>query len=157
MTNHKQELALGAALLPTDLAMVKWRELVTMTRIEEFEHSVTRTLPNVYLNCKEEISGNQLLKLKGSYRHSWARNTELFIQLKPVLKKLAEDGLDYRLLKGGAINILIGPPGARIMGDIDLLIDKSDLHQLQDILMELGFRRMFSSRCKHQNKRIENL
>ena len=157
MTNHKQELALGAALLPTDLAMTKWRELVSMSKIEEFEHSVTRTLPIVYLNCKEEISGNQLLKLKGSYRHSWARNTELFMQLKPVLKKLAEEGLDYRLLKGGAINMLIGPPGARIMGDIDLLIDKSDLHQLQDILMELGFRRMFSFHCKHQNKRTENL
>ena len=157
MTNRKQELALGAALLPTELALKKWQELVLISEIEEFEHSVTRTLPVVYLNCKDELSGNQLLKLRGSYRHSWARNTELFMQLKPVLENLHQAAINYRLLKGGAINMLIGPPGARIMGDIDLLINKSDLHKLQQILISLGFSRMFSNKCKHANQKAQTL
>jgi hypothetical protein len=157
MINLKQELALGAALLPTELALKKWQELASITTVEELEHSVTRTLPKVYLNCKDEISGNQLLKLKGSYRHSWAKNIELFMQLKPVLKTLQEEAIDYRLLKGGAINMLIGPPGTRIMGDIDLLIDKKDLHKLRHILMKLGFRQMFSLKCKHVNRRAQKL
>ena len=157
MTNRKQELALGAALMPTAGALKKWQELVSNTRIEELEHSVTRTLPIVYLNCKDELSGDQLFKLKGSYRHSWARNTEIFMQLKPVLKKLQETSIDYRLLKGGAINMLSGPPGVRIMGDIDLLIYKKDLYKLQHILITLGFNRMFSSECEHLHQKSQKL
>jgi hypothetical protein len=157
MTNRKQELALAAALLPVELALVKWKELVAISSIEDFEHSVTRALPLVYLNCKEELTGNDLLKLKGSYRHSWARNTEMFMQLQPVLRKLQDEGVDYRLLKGGALNILAGPPGARIMGDIDLLINKSDLNLLQNLLIGLDFKRMFSYGCEHKSSKAKRL
>lgn len=157
MTNRKQELALAAALLPVDHALVKWKELVAISTIEDFDHSVTRALPLVYLNCKEELAGNELLKLRGSYRHTWARNTEMFMQLQPLLRKLQEQGVSYRLLKGGAINLLAGPPGARIMGDIDLLINKSDLSLLQHILIDLGFKRMFSYGCEHVSSKAEKL
>jgi hypothetical protein len=157
MTNRKQELALAAAFLPVELALAKWKELVAISSIEDFEHSVTRALPLVYLNCKEGLTGNELLKLKGSYRHSWARNTEMFMQLQPVLRKLQDEGIDYRLLKGGAINMLSGPPGARIMGDIDLLINKSDLILLQNLLIDLGFKRMFSYRCEHISSKVKRL
>jgi hypothetical protein len=157
MTNRKQELALAAALLPVELALAKWKELVAISSIEDFEHSVTRALPLVYLNCKEELTGNDLLKLRGSYRHSWARNTEMFMQLKPVLRKLQDNEVDYRLLKGGALNMLAGPPGARIMGDIDLLVNKSDLHLLQKLLIDLGFKRMFSYGCEHMTSKAKSL
>jgi hypothetical protein len=157
MTNRKQELVLAAALLPVEHALVKWKELVAISSIEDFDHSVTRALPLVYLNCREELTGNELLKLRGSYRHSWARNTEMFMQLRPLLRKLQEVGVDYRLLKGGALNLLAGPPGARIMGDIDLLINKSDLRLFQHILIDLGFKRMFSHGCKHVSSKAVKL
>ena len=156
MTSTKQDLALSAALLPADHGILMWQTLREQSTVEDLDHTVTRVLPYVYENCKELLVGNDLLKLRGSRRHTWAKNTEFYMQFKPVLQELHKNGIDYRILKGGAINLLIGPPGFRIMGDIDLLVRKKDLSKVRKLFESVGFKPKFSFGCKHNNFALKN-
>ena len=81
MIEIRQELALRAALAPYPRSVEAWRELRDSTTIEELDHSVTRVLPSVYKNLKDDLVEQDLLKLKGSARHTWAKNTEFLRQL----------------------------------------------------------------------------
>ena len=150
MIDLRQELALKAALYPKDEAIIEWRNLRQIATIENLDHSVTRILPMVYQNIKEALSGNDLLKLKGSSRHTWAKNTEFLHQLKSVILELDNDLIDYRVLKGGAINLISSSPNLRIMGDIDLLISKRDIRQTRAALARAGFKPKFSFACPHE-------
>ena len=84
MDNLKQKLALAAAMLPPGEAKIKWEELRQISTIEELDHSVTRILPSVHRNLKDSLKGNDLLKLRGSSKHTWAKNSEFLHQLKPL-------------------------------------------------------------------------
>jgi Uncharacterised nucleotidyltransferase len=152
MIDRRQDLALKAALYPKDDAIVAWNNLRRISTIEELDHSVTRILPTVYQNIKETLSGNDLLKLKGATRHTWAKNTEFLHQLKNVILELDSDSTNYRVLKGGAINLLFSPHDFRIMGDIDLLISKRNIIQTREALARAGFKPKYSFECPHNNE-----
>jgi hypothetical protein len=152
MIDRRQELALKAALDPKDDAVIAWNDLRRISTIEELDHSVTRILPTVYQNIKETLSGDDLLKLKGAARHTWAKNTEFLHQLKNVILELDSDSTNYRVLKGGAINLLFSPPNFRIMGDIDLLISKKDIVQTREALARAGFKPKYAYACPHNNE-----
>ena len=98
--------------------------------------------------------GQDLLKLKGSARHTWAKNTEFLRQLEPLIMELEKNSINYRVLKGGAINLLANTPNFRIMGDIDLLVSKSDLAKVHGALDKAGFTPKFAITCPHQNNSI---
>jgi hypothetical protein len=157
MHSTKQKLALAAALLPSDQAKIKWDRLREISTIEELDYSVTRILPSVYRNLKDYLTGNDLLKLRGSAKHTWAKNSEFLNQLKPLIEALNYDAINYRVLKGGAINLLCTPANFRIMGDIDLLISQKNLNQVQILLESCGFKPKFSYRCEHNDKAIRRL
>ena len=157
MDNFKQKLALAAALLPADQARIKWEELRNLSTIEELDHSVTRILPSIHRNLKDFLTGNDLLKLQGASKHTWAKNTEFLNQLKPFIEALNSSAIDYRVLKGGAINLLYRPGNFRIMGDIDLLISQRDLGRVRNLLEQCDFRSKFSYDCPHNDKSIRKL
>ncbi|CAB4914300.1 unannotated protein [freshwater metagenome] len=157
MDSSKQQLALAAALLPSDQAKIKWDCLREISTIEELDHSVTRILPSVYRNLKDFLTGNDLLKLRGSAKHTWAKNSEFLNQLKPLIETLNNNSISYRVLKGGAINLLYPPANFRIMGDIDLLISRKDLGRVQEILEQCDFTPKFSYSCPHTDKKIRKL
>ncbi len=151
MIEIRQELALRAALSPHPLSVRAWRDLRESTTIEELDHSVTRVLPSVYKNLKNDLVEQDLLKLRGSARHTWAKNTEFLRQLEPLIMELEKNSINYRVLKGGAINLLANTPDFRIMGDIDLLVSKLDLGKVHDALDRAGFTPKFAITCPHQN------
>ena len=157
MIKKRQELALRAALCSQPQSIDAWRELRQITEIEDLDHSVTRVLPSVYKNLKETLGGNDLLKLRGSARHTWARNTEFLRQLEPLILELDKESIDYRILKGGAINLLFNPPDFRIMGDIDLLVSKSEIPKVQVAFDKAGFTPKFAIKCPHQMKSRKKL
>jgi len=157
MIEIRQELALRAALSPHPRSVEAWRNLRESTTIEELDHSVTRVLPSVYKNLKDDLFENDLLKLRGSARHTWARNTEFLRQLEPLIMELEKNSINYRVLKGGAINLLANTPDFRIMGDIDLLVSKSDLGKVHDALDKAGFTPKFAITCPHQNNSRKKL
>jgi hypothetical protein len=153
MDSSRQRLALAAALLPSDKAKIKWDSLREISTIEDLDYSVTRVLPSVYRNLRDLLIGDDLVKLRGAAKHTWARNTEFFNQLKPLVEALNFNSIDYRILKGGAINLLYPPANFRIMGDIDLLISRKDLQLVQEILEQCDFMPKFSYSCPHIDKK----
>ncbi len=157
MDDFKQKLALAAAMLPTVEAKIKWEELRKISTIEELDHSVTRILPSVHRNLKDSLTGNDLLKLRGSSKHTWAKNSEFLHQLKPLIEVLNSNAIDYRVLKGGAINLLYRPGNFRIMGDIDLLISQRDFERVQNLLEQCNFKPKFSYHCPHDDKTIRKM
>jgi hypothetical protein len=138
-------------------AKIKWEELRNLSTIEELDHSVTRILPSVHRNLKDFLTGDDLLKLRGSSKHTWAKNSEFLNQLKPLVETLNYNAIDYRVLKGGAINLLYRPGNFRIMGDIDLLISQRDLGRVRNLLEQCDFKPKFSYRCLHNDKAIKKL
>jgi hypothetical protein len=145
----EQELALRAALLPAPENTESWNSLVKMTPVMELDGSITRIMPALYQNLggAKSLSGAQ--KLKGSYLFAWAKNTEFISNINPLLILLEESGINYRILKGGALNFLFQSLGTRSMGDIDVLVGKKDLDSFQKILEKVGFRKKFADACPH--------
>jgi len=149
MIEYRQKLALRAALLTNIDAVSAWSELRSQTSIEDLDHSVTRILPSVYRNIKANLKDADLPKLKGSTLHTWAKNIEFLRQLEPLVVELTKEAIDYRVLKGGAINLLFNPPNFRIMGDIDLLISKSNFEKTLSVLQRTGFAPKYAIACQH--------
>ena len=147
--SKEHELALRAALLPAPRSVESWNTLVEMIPIEDLDGSITRIMPAIYQNIGTQLSVNGLPKLKGSYLFAWARNTEFTRNLKPLLLALEKTPIEYRILKGGALNFLFQSLGLRSMGDVDFLIGKKDLATFHQLLEETGFRRKFSDSCPH--------
>ncbi|MHB8765321.1 MAG: nucleotidyltransferase domain-containing protein [Deferrisomatales bacterium] len=70
------------------------------------------------------------------------RNQALRAGLEEVLGRLAGRGIAAVLLKGAATfcDDLYGDLGARIMGDVDLLIEPARAREARDALVEVGYR-----------------
>jgi hypothetical protein len=147
--SRNQTLALQSALLTSSEAAMKWNALVNLTDVEELDSSITRILPAIFQNLRGNVDVLAQPKLKGAHLFAWAKNTEFATTLKPLLQSLEESELDYRILKGGAINFLLGGLAARSMGDIDILVSKQGLAQFQELLSEAGFSRKFPDLCPH--------
>lgn len=149
MIEYRQKLALRAALSENVDAVSAWSELRSQMSIEDLDHSVTRILPSVYRNIKANLKDADLQKLRGSALHTWAKNIEFIHQFEPLVAGLTKEAIDYRVLKGGAINLLFNPPNFRIMGDIDLLISKSNFEKTLAVLQRTGFAPKYAIACQH--------
>ena len=67
-----------------------------------------------------------------------ARSKVWYQHLIPVLN--AQKDLSYAVIKGEALSVqAFGAPGRRSSADIDLLVDKSQLKKLEQVLTEHGF------------------
>lgn len=68
------------------------------------------------------------------------RNMQLYGELHKVVKRLQDDGIPVILLKGAVLAEAVYPDAAlRPMSDIDLLVKKTHLSAVQEILPELGY------------------
>lgn len=69
------------------------------------------------------------------------RNGNLLLVLDRCLEAFCHDDLDTIILKGAAalVDDLYGDVGARLMGDIDLLVRSEQLEQVEKALLTLGF------------------
>ena len=67
-----------------------------------------------------------------------ARSKVWYQHLIPVLN--AQKDFSYAVIKGEALSVqAFGAPGRRSSADIDLLVDKSQLKKLEQVLTEHGF------------------
>ncbi|HVC34848.1 MAG TPA: nucleotidyltransferase family protein [Chloroflexota bacterium] len=78
--------------------------------------------------------------LHGLYlRHRHANGVRLSA-LRQVLVALDAAGISPFVLKGAALaHLIYSEPGLRPMGDLDLLLKRSDLERARHVLLELGF------------------
>jgi hypothetical protein len=81
-------------------------------------------------------------QLQSDYWQVAAANTLRYHQLDEVLQALCEADLRVAVLKGGALaELLYDSVALRTMGDIDLLLPKSQMPQATALLRDLGYRR----------------
>ena len=109
------------------------------------EENIADVAPLVYseikrLRIENDFSGKTLKKLNNVYRSVLANNIVLMNELGKVLSSFQKAGFQAILLKGSAlINDVYKDPGMRVMRDIDLLVRKSDLKPVSEILGNLGY------------------
>ena len=57
-----------------------------------------------------------------------------------VSEALTEAGIDHLIIKGVALGTLSSTPASRGAGDVDVLVEPSNLSRLHDVLLDLGLR-----------------
>jgi Uncharacterised nucleotidyltransferase len=79
-------------------------------------------------------------QLKRAYHGNMARNMYLYAELRRILERFGEKGLDVIVLKGAALaQTVYGDIALRPMGDIDLLVRKEDLPYAEEIMSTLNY------------------
>ena len=77
---------------------------------------------------------------KKIYLTNAARNATIFYHLSRLLKHFQENHIPVVVLKGAALAAAVYPlPSLRIMGDVDLLFEKSDVALVDSSLLDLGY------------------
>ncbi|MBP9726333.1 MAG: nucleotidyltransferase family protein [Gammaproteobacteria bacterium] len=133
-----QELLLKAALSKFPEAIIAWTNYLATHDLDHIEHACIHLLPLVYMNIQQ----NHVCK--SVYRYWWASNHLFLNRFKQLLQTLIEQNIEPCLLKGGALMLCCySSPGARVIGDIDILIDKSQVKKTIERLMSLGWQPSF--------------
>lgn len=147
--SEENDLALEAAILSQPNSILAWEKLLKLVEFEDLNDTILRITPAIYSNLSSSTNISSYSKLKGSYRYNWAKNSKMFTGIYPVLKDLNQKNINYRLLKGAAMNLLHNSMGIRVMGDFDLLIYASDLVVVQEILYKNDFSLKYFTTCQN--------
>lgn len=129
-----------AAVAPREVARRNWYKAKSKKAVTDWPDSCARLLPEIYVNLMDESDQEILGMAKGVYRQSWTRNIKAFTKAGRFANALELNSINYRIIKGGAINLLKGKYGIRRMGDIDWIFFKEDGSKVVQILTEIGFR-----------------
>ena len=148
-TSEENDLALKAAILSQPNSIFAWEKLLKLVEFEDLNDAILRITPTIYSNLSSNTNISSYSKLKGSYRYNWAKNSKMFTGIYPVLKDLNQKNINYRLLKGAAMNLLHNSLGIRVMGDFDLLVYVSDLVVVQEILYKNDFSLKYFTTCQN--------
>jgi len=145
-------LAVKSAILLPSIAKNSWELLMNEIGFENLNNSTQRVLPKIFKNLESETDVSAYEKLKGAYKYNWTKNNRLLFSFLPILKVLNEQSIDYRILKGAALNLLSDNVGQRSMGDIDLLIGATDFVKVSNIFKENGFQKKYDTNCINAEK-----
>lgn len=140
-------LALRAATDALPSSVKAWEDLGHQTSFDQIDVNTQRIAPAIYANSRSAGAFRDRDRLKGAYKHAWSRNTRSFYALAPVAQKLESKQVNYRLIKGAAVQLTLGDLGARIMGDIDIVVSRDDIELINQILISEGFKPNFQSAC----------
>lgn len=141
--SSKQLLLLRAALCGPDEALSAWRSWQAVDSIATTDPGSVFVLPQLYLNLRklpELASDPTLAKLRGVYRHTWAKNRLAMEGAATATQALTAAGLKPLTLKG--ISLLHGvyrDLGARMMIDTDVAVPRAELAAADQVLTRLGF------------------
>jgi|688.fasta_scaffold60073_5 hypothetical protein len=133
------DLVLKSALPNSENALVYWNEANQLVPLEKWPGEISRLASCFYSNYRKELNILNLPLLRGIYKSNWSRNSLALSALIPFVRELDSSGIEYRLIKGGAIILYCKSIGIRRMGDLDLVIPKHRRRKTQSILSELGF------------------
>jgi len=120
------------------LSTLDWDRVIQLSA----RHGVT---PSLYRRLKTLGPGTNIpasieQRLRGVYLHSVGRGICLYHELSQVLRMLQNDNIPVIVLKGAFLaEVVYGNIALRSMGDVDLLVEKSDLARVEKILPEMGY------------------
>jgi hypothetical protein len=128
-----------AASLAAQLAPADWEALLQLAR----RHGVT---PLLYHRLQRlapaiPISSDLLRVLHTDYLATAARNTQLYHDLGTALRLFRRETIPVIVLKGAHLaQAVYGNIALRPMGDVDVLIRRADLPQVEALLLSNGYR-----------------
>lgn len=136
---------LRAVLGQGEAARQNWRAWIADVNIERLDHGTTRLLPLLYYNAVlQGVAEDEIpAKIKGVCRHGWSRNQVLLRAVEPMLRELQESGIDFMLIKGGALLLTAydGDSRLRPLSDVDVMVRPGQLARAADVTRESGWRR----------------
>ena len=140
----RQLLLLRAALLTGPAAVEAWTAWSDglVAQGDLLDPSSAFLLGQLYANLQTLQVGEDPLmdKLKGVYRHTWAKNTTLVGMMIPGLRALRSAGIDVMIIKGVALSVLYyKDAGTRRMMSTDVLVPFDKAKSAIQILQENGW------------------
>ncbi|MCB0114616.1 MAG: nucleotidyltransferase family protein, partial [Caldilineaceae bacterium] len=138
-----QQLLLHAALSSAEVAKSAWRQWCSEIDFveDELDLGSFRLLPLVYYNLRKVVPDDPLMPtLRGIHHRSWVQ-TQLQIEgCTEVLARFQDAGIEPLLLKGLPLALRYYPTlGTRPMGDVDVLVPRSQVYDAINLLTELGW------------------
>jgi hypothetical protein len=157
MMDIELQLAIRCAALPPAQAAASWNKLMQIVTFEDLSHSSQRILPKIFKNLEAFINLPFYEKLMGAYKFNWVKNNRILMPFTPIIAELNNQMIDYRLLKGAALNLSSNSIGERVMGDIDLLIKTENLNQIVKILKSNNYKQKYATLCPNEiNDMVEH-
>ena len=123
---------------PSEIRDIDWNIFLEMARGEGVSPLVFSRLPEIakHYDIPEYVAE----ELKKDYYLSATRNVLLFEELKKVLGLFNQSKLQIIVMKGTALaETVYGNLALRPMSDVDLLVKKENLHQIDELLKTLGY------------------
>ena len=123
---------------PPVIRDIDWNIFLKKARNEGVSPLVFSRLPGLaeHYDIPEYVAE----ELKKDYYLSATKNALIFEELKKVLGLFNQSKLQIIVMKGAALaETIYGNLALRPMSDIDLLVKKEDLHQVDELLKKLGY------------------
>ena len=134
------ELVLTASLPANPTSALSWQKANEMVPLEEWPGEVSRLVSCFFTNHGRLYNSANASLLKGVYKANWSRNSLSLKSIIPIFQDFDNNGVDYRLIKGGAIVLYLNQFGARRMGDLDVVVHNESRIKVRKILTAHSFR-----------------
>ncbi|HVA05267.1 MAG TPA: nucleotidyltransferase family protein [Acidimicrobiales bacterium] len=137
-----QTLLCQAAILNDESARRAWsRWRANGGALDDLDYPTQSVLPQLYQNLtKLGIDDPDIGRLKGAYRRCWFENQRIMHVVRPAISTLHEAGLQTMLCKGAALIAADGrDPGARPMGDVDVVVAPAEARRALEVLIDAGY------------------
>jgi Uncharacterised nucleotidyltransferase len=133
------ELILAASLPGCKNAIQLWKDANTINPLYYWSGTDARLVPAFYANHCLQLDDPEFRVINGVYKSVWSKNSISLSAAAGLLNALTEMSIDYRMIKGGAICLILRKFGARRMGDLDLVFYNSDRKKVKTCLLKKGF------------------
>lgn len=144
---REEHRALIAATGAPEAAAENWRALMADVAFDGVSENTQRLMPAIFSNLRDAQQVPERERMRGAFKYAWSKNMGMVHDIRAVLADFGHEGIDYRLIKGAAIQAMCGSVGSRVMGDIDILVSASDATRAAETLVRCGFRRNTFSEC----------
>ncbi len=144
---EEQKWLLKACLLTGRPAQEAWENWTQRTDFEKIDPASYRLLPLVARNpALDSLQDPIFMKCRGVYRQTWVANRLLWKKTLPVLAELQKMGVEKIVLLKGIAMILhyYRDFGMRVIGDIDVLVDRAQISLVDSFLQRSGWHPMVS-------------
>ena len=145
--NEEQTLLLHAALLSGRPAEDAWQSWKARIDFDKIDYASYKLLPLVARNSDLESLQDPIFeKCKGIYRRNWVSNQLNWGKLLPILDQLTKAGVNKIVLLKGMAMILsfYRDFGMRVIGDVDILIEREQLPIAAPFLRESGWEQTYT-------------
>lgn len=137
-----QLLLIKAGALPSEQAISYWKEWRSLVDVQQLDSVSNRLLTLVYYNLKNSgLTSTEFQVCKSTYRHTWVDNQILFHEFFKVMKLFNDADIQAITLKGAAQCMgYYHDIGARVMGDIDILLPYNQAVSAVKLLLAEGWK-----------------